>query len=173
MDVNKKYIVKKNQAGQAIIEMVIFFPLLALLFIYFLNITASINGAINQQKITRSYFFARLKNNSLFPLVAEDIRNGQLDWSYFGMSFIGWNEKFNSANEPLLPCYLAKIPFFSTDETSCSTQYSGNRTNYIRVGTVFGLCGTTYQRGNSGEYLRGVVNDQSDVASRDACIIKQ
>lgn len=173
MVVNKKSIVKKNEKGQAMIEMVIFFPLLALLFIYFLNVTASINGAINQQKITRSYFFARLKNNTLFPLVAEDIRNGEVDWSYYGMSFIGWNEKFNNSNNPLLPCYLAKVPFFSTDETNCTAQYSGSRTNYIRVGTVFGLCGATYQRGDSGEYHRGVVSDPSDVASKEACTIKQ
>ena len=160
----------KNENGQAIIEMVIFFPLLALLFMYFLNVTASINGSINQQKITRSYFFARLKNNSLYPF-AHDARGST--WSYFGMSFIGWSEKFNNANEPLAPCYSAKVPFFSTDETSCTDRYSGNKTNYIRVGTVFGICGATYQLGNGGEYLRGVVKDPSEVASWESCTIQQ
>ncbi len=159
-----------NNKGQAIIEMVIFFPLLALLFFYFLNITASINGSINQQKITRSYFFARLKNNSLYPF-GHDARDGQ--WQYFGMSFIGWSEKFNTSFEPLLPCFIAKVPFFSSNETDCTAQYSGNRTNYIRVGTVFGMCGASYQLGKGGEYLRGVIKDSKDVASWEACTIQQ
>jgi hypothetical protein len=169
MVVKKKEIIK-NEDGQAIIEMVIFFPLLTLLFFYFLNVTASINGAINQQKITRSYFFARLKNNSMYPY-AHDIRPST--WSYLGMSFIGWSEKFNSSDEPLLPCYTAKVPFFSTQETSCTAQYNGNFTNYIRVGTVFGMCGATYQMGGGGQYLRGIVKDPKDVASWEACTIQQ
>lgn len=169
MGVKKNRLIK-NEDGQAIIEMVIFFPLLALLFMYFLNITASINGSINQQKITRSYFFARLKSNSLYPF-GHDAR--EADWGYFGMSFIGWSEKFNTSNEPLAPCYSAKVPFFSTDETSCTEKYSGSRTNYIRVGTVFGMCGTTYQMGSGGEYLRGVVKEPSEVSSWESCTIQQ
>ena len=149
--------------------MVVFFPLLALLFFYFLNVTASINGAINQQKITRAYFFARLKNNSLYPFSHDVISS---DWSYAGMSFIGWSEKFNNNDEPLMPCYLAKVPFFSTQETACSNQYSGKATNYIRVGTVFGLCGSSYQKLGQ-EYIRGIVNDPQDVISWQSCTIKR
>lgn len=161
-----------NQEGQAIIEMVLFFPLLVLLFVYFLNITASINGSINQQKITRSYFFARLKSNSMYPL-AQDFRPelGGVLWDYAGMSFIGWTEKFNSSQEPFLACYKANVPFFKTEETECSAQYSGNNTNYIRVGTIFGICGATYRMGSGGEYLRGVVNEGSDVASWKSCTL--
>ena len=139
---NPIHFLKQNEDGQAIIEMVLFFPLLVLLFIYFINITASINGAINQQKVTRAYFFALLKNNSLYPF-SRDIK--EIRAPYSGMSFIGWREKFGSANEPLLACYQAKVPFFSTDETACTAQYTGRNTNYIRVGTVFGLCGATYR----------------------------
>lgn len=158
-----------NENGQAIFEMILFFPLLILLFLYFIKVTASINGAINQQKITRGYFFARLKNNSLYPL-AQDAK--EASWQKFGMSFIGWNEEFNSAEEPLLPCYLAKVPLFSTDETKCSATYSGTKTNFIRVGTVFGVCGTSYQSNTSGEYQRGFVGESSDIASWNACTIR-
>lgn len=157
-----------NQDGQAIIELILFFPLLVLLFIYFLNITASINGSINQQKITRSYFFARLKNNSLYPF-SYDVREVGLPHS--GMSFIGWTEKFGSSLEPYLACYQAKVPFFSTDETACTAKYPGVNTNYVRVGTVFGICGASYQMESSGEYLRGVVKEAKDVASWEACNI--
>jgi hypothetical protein len=159
-----------TQDGQAIIEMVLFFPLLILLFIYFLNITASINGSINQQKVTRSYFFARLKNNSLFPF-SYDIRLE--NWPYVGMGFIGWKEKFSDGDEPFLACYQAKVPFFSTEETTCSSQYQGNNTNYIRVGTVFGVCGATYQKGSAGEYHRGILKEPKEVASWGACTIVQ
>ena len=171
MDVKFKKKFVKNQDGQAMIEMILFLPLLILLFIYLLSISASINGAINQQKITRGYFFSRLKNNSMYPF-AQDAKAAS--WSYFGMSFIGWREKFkDGADEPVLPCYLAKVPFFSSDETSCN-EYQGTKTNYIRVGTVFGVCGANYHRKSNDEYQRGIDGDPGeDVASWGACTIKE
>lgn len=170
MKKNRKKIEKlNNESGQAIFEMVLFFPLLILLFLYFLKITASINGAINQQKITRGYFYARLKNNSYYPFY-QDAYQG--NWVKFGMSFIGWNEKFNAAQEPLLPCYQAKVPMFSTEETDCSPNYKGSATSYIRVGTVYGVCGANFETNSSGEYQRGFVSSPGDIASWAACTIR-
>ncbi|MCY4523174.1 MAG: hypothetical protein OXB84_00400, partial [Halobacteriovoraceae bacterium] len=54
MDVEKKKIYSK---GQALIELLVFFPFLILLIIAMLKLASAINGSINQQKAVRSYFF--------------------------------------------------------------------------------------------------------------------
>lgn len=165
----KKLDLIKNQNGQAIFEMVLFFPLLVLFFVYFIKITASINGAINQQKVTRGYFYARLKHNSYYPFYQDALEG---NWVKFGMSFIGWNEKFNNSRNPLLPCYQAKVPMLSTNEIACTSNYQGTKTSYIRVGTVYGVCGANYERNSSGDYQRGFVNSASDLASWSSCTIR-
>ena len=159
-----------SEKGQSIIEMVLFLPLMVMLFIYLINLSGSINGAINQQKVTRSYFYSRLKNNSFYPLANDAY---QTDWSYYGMSFIGWREKFKEGTqEPLMSCFPAKVPFFPYPENNCDT-YQSTATAYVRVGTVYGMCGSNYRRLTNSSIHRGVYDGPGDVASWAACTIQE
>lgn len=140
MDVKK--ILKED--GVAFFEFIFFLPFMVLLMGLMISIGNSINGAINQQKIARSYFYARVSNNSSFPL--RDPESNQADWRSFGMFFIGWREK--SENDfPVQPCYKFVLPF-GGDEDSCK-DYKKDSTEYVRVGTVYGACGATYVRSTS------------------------
>lgn len=134
-----------NEKGQAFLELIFFLPVMTLLLALLVVIGNSLNGAINQQKVTRSYFYSRLKNHSGFP--RKSYTNGaQNSWRLFGMHFIGWRERFVDGDVPVQPCYKLKLPFGS-EETKCD-EYKGDSTPFIRVGTVYGACGATYIRGS-------------------------
>jgi hypothetical protein len=55
---------KLDQRGQALIELIIFLPLIFTLYGLIGGFANAINGSINQQKITRSYFYFRAQNSS-------------------------------------------------------------------------------------------------------------
>ena len=92
------------------------------------------------------------------------------------MSFIGWKERFGQGEFPRQPCYLAKIPYAELDEDQCK-EYSKQSTKYVRVSTVYGLCGTNYTNLiplNGQGFLRGPVQDGGELATKSSCtIIKQ
>jgi len=165
---------KNDQGGQALVELVVLFPLLIMLFAFLHNVGNSINVAINQQKVTRAYFYAYLKNNSMFPLNDTFYPDSPIrDWRQFSMSFIGWRERFKNGTQlPRLACVRLKIPYLPIKETSCES-YRQESTDFIRIGTVYGVCGTTYTRiVYPDQFARGVTNSPADVASEDACTIK-
>lgn len=135
---------KTNQSGQALIELIIFLPLIFAIYSMISGFAGAINGSINQQKFTRSYFYFRVQHNSTLPK-PDEARVFQ-SWGKFGMYMIGWKELFRS-NEPYMPCYRISraVP---SNETNCGP-YSNENTQLIRVGTVYGMCGTTYGRNNN------------------------
>ncbi|MCB9094549.1 MAG: hypothetical protein H6621_05715 [Halobacteriovoraceae bacterium] len=132
-----------DERGQAILELIFFLPIMIILLSLLVSFGSSINGAINQQKVTRGYFYSRIKNNSLMPLNSHDDNAPYRSWRLFGMYFAGWMEKFDEGTDfPVQPCYKLNLPL-EEREQNCQS-YPGNSTNFIRVGTVYGLCGTTY-----------------------------
>jgi hypothetical protein len=134
---------KLNEKGQAFLELIFFMPIMLMLLAALVVFGNSINGSINQQKVVRSYFYARLKNNSTMP--RKRYNAPQDGWRQFGMYFIGWKEKFEggeNGNLPLKPCY--KVPI-GLDEQECKA-FESESTKFIRLGTVYGLCGATYLR---------------------------
>jgi hypothetical protein len=138
---------KKNnpnhQSGQALIELIIFLPFLFILYGVVSGFAHSINGSINQQKITRAYFYYRVQNNSYIPKPDSD--NQHLNWSSFGMFFIGWKDFFQGQDSPVMPCYKITIPMQgSNGNEKCEDRYNQSTTGWIRVGTVYGMCGATY-----------------------------
>jgi hypothetical protein len=171
MDVEnkKKKNALDNENGQAIFEFLFFFPTIILLIFLIVSLGNSINGSINQQKVTRSYLYARLKNTSMYPQKDPDDQIYQ-NWKIFGMFFIGWKEKFAEGTEsPLQPCYKVQLPFADT-ESKCDT-YKKETSSFIRVGTVYGLCGATYYN-NGTEIVRGPAsNDPGEVSDKNACTI--
>lgn len=148
MDVKKKIL---NEDGQALFEFIFFLPIMITLLVLLLKIGNSINGAINQQKISRAYFFSKIKNNSMVPLVSE----GHQQFDSIGMTYIGWAKELKNDQFPVQPCYKLNLPATGSanSEGECK-EYSGDSTEYIRVGTVFGLCGVTLKKSGNSSFSK-------------------
>jgi hypothetical protein len=136
----------KSQKGQALIELIVFLPLMVTLYSVIGGFASSINGSINQQKIARAYFYYRIQNNSTIPgTKTGDFQN----WRKFGMYYIGWKDKFEAGDQPVMPCYKISIPFKENPGDECESPYNTENTLWVRVGTVYGICGATYVNQNN------------------------
>jgi hypothetical protein len=133
----------KTQRGQALVEFIIFLPFMLMMYTVVVSLGDAIHGSINQQKVTRSYFYYRLQNNSQ---ISKPQRNGSTlfndEWTSFGHTFIGWAD-YLDGKTPFLPCYKLNLPFAPA------------------VGTVYGLCGATMQK-QDGEFLELPTTEQTD-----------
>lgn len=135
--------VKLDQRGQALIELIIFLPLIFTLYGLIGGFANAINGSINQQKITRSYFYFRAQNSSTMPKPS-GLENYQTLKRY-GMFFIGWsNTPVEGSSNPEAPCYQISFPVEGAASDKCENTYNKATTQFIRVGTVYGTCGNTY-----------------------------
>jgi len=164
----------RNNKGQALIELIVFLPLMITLYSVIGGLASSINGSINQQKVTRAYFYYRVQNNSTIP----GPKAGDWStWKKFGMFYIGWKDYFQSGDTPVMPCYKISIPFKEAPADGCADTYSEAKTLWVRVGTVYGICGGTY-------FFQGMGNGVSlapdypglrfeEVTDRSSCLISQ
>lgn len=143
----------ENEKGQSIIEFVIFLPFLLMMYTVTMSIANAINGSLNQQKVTRAYFYYTLQNNSTFP---RPYRGGASQpynqWGMFGMQIMGWTEKMVN-EEPVMTCYKLKLPLGKNKSDSCEKAYQDKTTQYVRIGTVYGACGATYKN-DRGSIIR-------------------
>jgi len=162
---------KHKQDGQALIEFVLFLPFMIMMYMAILNIGNAINGSINQQKITRGYFYYRISNNSTIPRPRRQDDEPSVRWQSFGMQILGWADGFEG-NSPLSPCFKFNLPFDDEDE-ECEDNYSETRSQFIRTETVYGVCGATYiKHGGSQQNIRQPDgNTASSAVSADACSI--
>lgn|SRR5690606_28249429 len=159
-----------NQKGQALVEFVLFLPFLIMIYSVLMSIGNSINGSINQQKATRGYMKFRLQNNSYVPKPSwggDDLANGM---NTFGMWIIGWMEEMEG-NTPVKTCYKFNIPIGESDNDECEKTYTKNTTQYIRIGTVLGVCGASYKKVDTGIKLYPYAAP-SDLVSEEACQIR-
>lgn len=140
---------RKSQKGQALIELIIFLPLMFMLYSLISGFANAINGSINQQKVTRGYFYYRVQNNSTIPKPDDAYKS----WGKFGMFFIGWKEYFGAGSDPFLPCYRVSVPLKASDSDKCEEKYTKTTTQWIRVGTAYGVCGGTYVKLGNGVAL--------------------
>ena len=142
MVVKKKKI--SNEKGQALVKFMLFLPFMLMMYSVTMSIGGAINASINQQKITRSYFYYRATNNPNIPLPYRDRASEPSDsWNLFGMDIIGWNLQLVN-NKPLAPCFQFRLPFKEAVDDKCEERYQGTTTQFIRVKTVYGVCGATY-----------------------------
>jgi hypothetical protein len=159
-----------DEQGQALIELIIFLPFLFILYGLVSGFAHSINGSINQQKVTRAYFYYRIQNNSYIP--KPDASSNHLSWSTFSMFFIGWKDRFGSGESPIMPCYKVTIPLQGSSAEACDERYTSATSQWIRVATVYGICGATF--GNSPQ---GVIHFPDNggpfqsLTDRSSCII--
>jgi hypothetical protein len=156
-----------NEKGQAVVEFILFLPFLLVMYALTVSIGNAINGSINQQKLVRGYLYAKILNNSTIPK-PESNDTAYRNWRQFGMYFIGYNLR-RDGNVPVAACYRLKSPLPS-DEDECE-RYSGNSTQWIRVQTVYGICGATYV--NAGGEINWALASSPDSASAlESCLIR-
>jgi hypothetical protein len=137
----------KNKKGQGLIEFLLFLPFLLVLYQITLSMGNAINGSINQQKFTRSYHFARIKNNSTIPTPQNA---EQVPFNQYGLYFTGWAYSFDGGNNvPVAPCYEFKTMLKTENNESCSDSYSKDSTQLIRVQTAYGVCPATYKKNST------------------------
>lgn len=163
----------RNEKGQALIELIIFLPLIVTLYSVISGFANSINGSINQQKITRAYFYNRIQNNSTIPgpgLVRAEFPA----WQFFGMFYIGWKDYFKNAGSPVMPCYKVSIPFKDSPKDKCEDSYTDTKTLWVRVGTIYGVCGATYMHSDGRVFYAPDSQSISfnSVVDRNSCTIR-
>ncbi len=133
-----------KQNGQALVEFIIFLPFMLMMYTVVVSLGDAIYGSINQQKATRAYFYFRIKNNSQISKPQYDggnlINSG---WNQFGHFFIGWANELRGVDDPYMPCYRLNLPFAPASGDSCDDSYSNLTTQFVRVATVYGICGAT------------------------------
>lgn len=144
---NKKLFDILDENGQALIEFVLFLPFMLMTYSIIMNVSNAINASLNQQKVTRAYFYYRMQNNSTIPKPRRGGDQPYMNWSTFGMQIVGWAKELEQ-NKPVAACFKFNIPLGKTEGDKCNQGYSKTTTQYIRVGTVYGVCGATYM--NSG-----------------------
>jgi hypothetical protein len=136
--------VVKKEEGQALIEFIIFLPFMVMIYGIVLILGNAINGSINQQKVTRGYFYYRLQNNSYITKPSAGAERIEGTWTQYGHFFIGWADYLESES-PVAPCYKMVLPLFGQNPLdTCERKYTEPKTQNIRIGTVYGLCGVTY-----------------------------
>jgi len=173
--------VKKNQKGQALIELILFLPFMLMMYTVVVSLGDAIHASINQQKIARSYFYYRLQNNSQISKPQRGDGGGliNVNWKQFGHYFIGWSDYLNADN-PIAPCFKLNLPFAPGAGDTCEASYTTETTQFVRVATVYGLCGATMARLESapGDYAELPGPGESEVAlgtvlDQSSCFIRQ
>lgn len=145
---------KKSESGQALVEFIIFLPFMLMMYTVVVSLGDAIYGSINQQKATRAYFYFRIKNNS--QISKPQYSGASLindTWTQFGHFFIGWANELRG-DDPFMPCYRLNLPFAPASGDSCDDSYSNLTTQFVRVGTVYGVCGASIRKGTTpGEFI--------------------
>lgn len=160
-----------TEKGQALIEFVLFLPFMLMTYSIIMNVSNAINASLNQQKVTRAYFYYRMQNNSTIPKPRRDGVNPHNNWSTFGMQIIGWAEE-RVDDSPVAACFKFNIPLGDTEGDSCKEGYTKTTTQYIRVGTVYGVCGATYANigGNINQFPTATITNE--FLTQDSCVIQ-
>lgn len=160
-----------NEEGQALIEFILFFPFLLMMYSVTLSIANSINASINQQKVTRGYFYYRLQNNSMAPVPERGEGSGKSDFNVFGQHVNLWGVKLMD-NTPVAACFKFNVVLGQNEGDVCEEAYTDETTQFIRVGTAYGICGATYEK-RGQNYVRYPNNSQPQaVVGRNACFNK-
>jgi len=159
------------KSGQSIVEFMIFLPLIMIIFLMTITISASINGSINQQKSTRGYFHFLTKGNPRGPFM-QDLAAfvGRVDM--VGVHVVGWHN-YGVGVEAVAPCYSLQSLITSQASDACenTSSISGKnaKSKFIRPFTVYGVCSAlVYKLNNQADYtdMSGVAWSSSYCARR-------
>jgi hypothetical protein len=158
----------QQEKGQSLIEFVLFLPFMLMIYSVIINVSGAINASLNQQKVTRSYFYYTLQNNSMFPGPSREGGDPTQNWQYFGMRILGWSTQLIDS-KPVAPCFKFNIALGESSGDACEDPYSGKSTQYIRVGTVYGACGATFERSPKGVRIASPITSNSPPLSTQGC----
>ena len=161
------------ERGQAIFEFIVFLPFLLFMFVIMTTIGNSINASINQQKVTRRYFYFLLKGNSTAPNrgILEKWEGDGL--TYAGMSYVGFWER-RLGGEPVAPCFKLNTLFSGGMSETCENPSSGSKSRFVRTFTTYGICGETYGI-DGGGFFKNYHNSYhlvNRVGSGGSCVLQ-
>ena len=142
---------KSRDNGQAIIEILLFLPFLIFQSAFIFSVYGALNASINQNKITRGYLYARLKGNSHFPYSGylkrlQDKGGARLVGNYS----IGWRVKATNQHS-YAPCF--QLGNVSSRPEQCDDEQNGPISNFIKVRTMYAVCGNTYLLEDDNKFL--------------------
>lgn len=162
----------RRQQGQAIFEFIVFLPFLLLVLFSVVHIGAAINGSINQQKAVRGYFYNLVEHDSMLPSSNNISDIASRGVKHIGFWALGWQEKQNGES-PVAPCY--RMPLFgkaaNQDSEECETPQDGrDRSQFIRVYTMYGVCGEDYDV--NGSEIKHVMSNVHGEISASCSLIK-
>lgn len=132
------------QKGQALFEFLVFIPLIFILLSLFMTIQSALNASINQQKFTRGFFYNIVQNDSRLPNsnALDAIRGDGVQMA--SIYAFGWKEA-SKGQVPLAPCFKIKTFFGNPSNEQCTPgETTKDTSQFIRVKTVYGVCGATY-----------------------------
>jgi hypothetical protein len=169
----KKCALKKYRSGQALFEFLFFFPLMIGLYVVTVTIANSINGSINQQKITRGYLYNVIHNDPEYP---PKKTMAAISTTNIGLVAVGWTMT-PAGQVPVAPCY--RLPSLSTKSDQaqnsknigeCSPGDGSSTGAYVRVKTAYGLCvGNFFTPDNKNWYRRINSSEISGIAEYSSC----
>lgn len=136
---------KKGEQGQALFELVLFLPIMIIMITFFITIGNAINGSINQQKITRAYFYYYLKEHSK-GVLKKDIDS--MGTNAIGMMMLGWADYLQDSATPIASCYRMTSLFgdIGSPGETCLSKQDESISQYIKPKTVYGVCSANYER---------------------------
>lgn len=140
----------KNQKGQSLVELLVFLPFMLMIYSITHSMSNAIFASINQQKALRGYYYFKAAGNSTLPApTAAGTEDAYAEFSQFGMQAFGWMERLDGRT-PVAPCFKFNLLLGEDSEDECEESYSEPTTQFIRVMTVYGICGATYSRTDRG-----------------------
>lgn len=152
VDNSKKISKLLNQKGQALFEMILFLPFMLFLVTIYYTCGNAINGSINQQKATRGYFYALVRNNAFLNSQSdlEELQGGGL--SSIGFNAIGWRDH-GMDQDAFAPCFKFSSILNNGSTEDCngkSPDAAEGSSRFVRVYTFYGVCGATYTVSTTG-----------------------
>lgn len=158
-----------SEEGQALFELVVFIPFLIFLTTVMITVGNSINGSINQQKVTRRYFYHILKGSPNVTMKDDLDLYLAGGVNRVGMFSIGWRAKDGGGDRSFSACYGHSQIFSLTPDDTCDEPATeGGSTDFVRIYTYYGICGETYTVNNAG----GFMVDYSSKALSGSCSIR-
>lgn len=161
---------KGSQRGQALFEFFAFLPFMMIMYSITLTIANAINGSINQQKITRGYFYNLIHNDANLPTVEilQDFRSHSV--RSVGMFAIGWSFRPENENQ-IAPCYKLMSLSKTTRNEECTPGNSeGDTTQFIRVKTAYGICSASYYLDSFGYQFSSNKPGTIPAAAYNSCL---
>lgn len=175
MVVKKFKHILKEEDGQGLIEFFLFLPFILMMYSICLSLASSINASINQQKVTRGYFYYKMSNNSMDPGPRRDGNVPEATWTDYSIAVNIWGENFLSGTDKVkATCFKFEVPLGNTEGDSCESAYGEKTTQYIRVSTAYGICGATYhsEGGVISRYLTDSNLNLFNVIQKPGCEIR-